>query len=808
MSLENNELYAKWDEFLQDWPVQNVETMTLELYSKAGNSNNTFTGWLEAGTGKIGSIWGGSSFKFGVYSRDDATHKDCTNTHMYTKEYGWLKKYGLTPQEAFEQVKCEILKVISYIKSGNIQEIDKVNLGDAYKWKIAFLYQDRKKPKVINVFKKEMLQTKFGSLNTMSELNGAAMTYINGSDLLSYGRSIWTSYGDVKHLRIWKVSHGINDVSKEEHDNFIKTRRVTAHSKTKKSQEKNFIEKAKIGDLIYLTRSNERVELLGQIISEAKGSNDGWIFRDIKVLKESIKDESYSGIKKAWTPNYNSTFSSVKKEDFKDFEDTILKPYFDKELTDLLQLEEVELLKSKDATSLGGNEKSGMNSLNQILYGPPGTGKTYNTVLEAVKICEPDFSSGYDEAQVLYKKLKEEGRIEFITFHQSYGYEEFIEGIRAETTEDKNGNSSISYDVTPGVFKRICQRSENIYFEVGDSIGSYKVSRLSEDLLWLSRPNAEASIPVPRMYIDRLIQLVKGGSLDIESIKTKDVFNKVDNEEFNKYILNGFANIYYQLVEYFIQKEYLKYQEKLNFSKSAKPYVLIIDEINRGNMSKIFGELITLIEDDKRIGASNEMTVRLPVSGDEFGVPKNLHIIGTMNTADRSIAMMDTALRRRFEFKEMMPNPELLKDIRVKNTDIDVQEMLSVINQRIEVLYDREHTVGHAYFMSLGNDASIKDLASIFENKVIPLLAEYFFEDWGKIRMVLGDNQKKHADYEFIKIKNNVDYKKLLGNVDDADFLEDRKVFERSASALEKPESYVGIYDVISMAEIQVDSSS
>lgn len=171
-------------------------------------------------------------------------------------------------------------------------------------------------------------------------------------------------------------------------------------------------------------------------------------------------------------------------------------------------------------------------------------------------------------------------------------------------------------------------------------------------------------------------------------------------------------------------------------AKSAKPYVFIIDEINRGNVSKVFGELITLLEPSKRKGAPEETLVRLPYSGDMFGVPANVHVLGTMNTADRSIALMDTALRRRFEFTEVMPEPALLHGIEVEG--VDVERMLSIMNGRIELLYDRDHTLGHAYLMDLRAEPSLKRLAQIFGTRLIPLLQEYFFDDYRKIRSVLG----------------------------------------------------------------------
>lgn len=336
---------------------------------------------------------------------------------------------------------------------------------------------------------------------------------------------------------------------------------------------------------------------------------------------------------------------------------------------------------------------------NLILYGPPGTGKTYNSVIYAVAICDGkpvDELTDYAAVMSRYNELKKAGRISFTTFHQSYGYEEFIEGIKPIIDENKQ---DIGYTIEPGVFKKFCDNAKSI-------------TRTSTGI------------------------------------------------------------------------------ESTVIEENTEPYVFIIDEINRGNISKIFGELITLIESTKRAGMPEAASAILPYSGDEFSVPSNVYILGTMNTADRSIALMDTALRRRFQFVEMMPDSDVLRKIHAdKVEDLDVAAMLDKINERIEYLYDREHTIGHAFFTDLKDDATLEKLQSIFEKSVIPLLQEYFYEDYQKIQLVLGDNAKSDDSLKFIIDEKVIAKNIFKGNVEDVIDLPEKK-YSINSKAFENINSY------------------
>jgi len=325
-------------------------------------------------------------------------------------------------------------------------------------------------------------------------------------------------------------------------------------------------------------------------------------------------------------------------------------------------------------------------TLNTILYGPPGTGKTYQVPIYSTAIIEgvgieaakTEAVANYGTIRERYQKYVDDGQVRFTTFHQSYSYEEFIEGIRPVLNSGdcaEESSKQLMYTLHEGLFKNFCETAK---------------------------------------------------------------------------------------------------------ADPSNNYVFVIDEINRGNISKIFGELITLIEDDKRIGRDLEIKVSLPYSNKEFGVPNNVYILGTMNTSDRSLAHIDTALRRRFNFFEIMPDPNLLNGVTVEG--VNIETLLDKLNQRLEELIDREHTIGHSYFMSLKDNPSIEHLATIFKEKILPLLQEYFFDDYEKIQLVLGDNLKDDPSSRFIEERTA----SLEGG---------RTVYRVNWSAFDDPSTYSKLHD-------------
>lgn len=486
MEKDLQQVQETWDAFLQEWPLERLRRMTIQEYTQAGRSD-TFTVWIENRLDKLGSIWGGSSFKFGIYSRKDKSPKPNSTSDSYTRDYAWYSKYGSTPEEAFAQVKSLVVRVAEAAARGDYAAIDAVDLGEAYKWKIAFHYQDRRNPGVVAVFKpkrlQEWLRGRVGAVpQRTSELYRTILSLHESQDLLTVSHDVW---------------------------------------------EQTFVD------------------------------ND-----------EKVKEPS-----------------------------------------------------SGDAPT--------EQPLNLILYGPPGTGKTYATAELAVRICDGVPAERREALMVRYRELRNLHRIRFVTFHPSFSYEEFVEGIRPVTE-----NGQVRYEVRAGILKQTVTYA-------------------------------------------------------------RELFEK-DNSQ-------------------------------------APNCVLVIDEINRANLAKTFGELITLLEPSKRLGRPDEQEAELPYSGDRLGIPPNLYVLGTMNTADRSIALMDTALRRRFSFREMPPRPE---DLPPDAAGIDLGALLAAMNERIERIFDRDHILGHTYLMGI---TTFEELVQRFQDQIIPLLQEYFFEDWRRIQEVFND---------------------------------------------------------------------
>lgn len=429
-------------------------------------------------------------------------------------------------------------------------------------------------------------------------------------------------------------------------------------------------------------------------------------------------------------------------------------------------------------------------SLNQILYGPPGTGKTYYTIDKALEILGENLESR-DEKKAKFDEYIKNGQIVFTTFHQSYGYEEFVEGIKPMINNEAN-SQEIQYEIKDGVFKELCEKANKNYFLSNKNKNEIDLDKLIFEFANYVNQNfinkgdefpLENKVSIKKILLNskdeyrsfllggsikspqRLaIDIIKRDYLDFKNRKIlsfKDIKPKYDSQS------DYHGNAIYYFMFYNKLKKFENIQnEKFKIKKeNLNSYIIIIDEINRGNVSKIFGELITLIEPSKRIGEKEELKVRLPYSGDEFRVPKNVYILGTMNTADRSITSLDTALRRRFEFVEMMPDVSKLSN---DYKDVNLQELLKAINTRIEYLLDREKTIGHAFFIGVEN---LEDLKKVFQNKIIPLLQEYFYNDYTLISAVLNDNgmiKKREKDDKYLqKIKNldNVDSEKIIYNI-------------------------------------------
>ncbi|EAK7543678.1 McrB family protein, partial [Campylobacter jejuni] len=632
-------------------------------------------------------------------------------------------------------------------------------------WKIAFHYQDVKNIKIVNIFSKNVLD-----LISLNEFKEKLKIYQIHKKLL-----------ENKNLSLVKMIENIaiplwNKYGMDSQNYIDKMKNLFSEYLNKKKLDKNTI--------------NKYIQVIENISKEFLKENlySCDLFSFDQNINKLNKNEEF----KLKNSNGHNMYSSALN-----YYKAFLIDYYEQ---DIFITERVQ------------SEESNMKiiPLNQILYGSPGTGKTYHTIDKALEIIskEEKIQIPSEDDRINRKKIFDEyvknGQIVFTTFHQSYGYEEFVEGIKPIIDNDEN-SQEVKYDVKDGIFKELCDKSLKNYILSMQNENEIDLDKLIFEFAnyinqdFLNKGNEfplENKVSIKKILLnfkDEYRSFSLGGSIKSPQSLTIDIIKRDYLNFKNKKILSFkdikpkydsqsdyHGNAIYYFMFYNKLKEFENIQnEKFKIKKEIlKSYIIIIDEINRGNVSKIFGELITLIEPSKRIGEKEELKVTLPYSGKEFGVPKNVYIIGTMNTADRSITSLDTALRRRFEFIEMMPDVSKLS---IDCEGINLQELLKAINTRIEYLLDREKTIGHAFFISVENLESLK---KVFKNRIIPLLQEYFYNDYALIDAVLNKNGMLEISVE------NKDYLKNM-----TEFIEsDKIVYKFSDSNNWNKDTFIKIY--------------
>lgn len=752
-----------WDDFLAFWPLEKVKTMTLEEYTNT-ERDNSFCYWLEKKTETLGSIWGGSAYKFGIYKRKD-TQKEVTRTGYKTDgEYAWVLIYGNTRDDAFSTVKERIVKIIEAAISNNLKLIDDIVLGETYKWKITALY-NKKIPLIYNP----------SMLNAVSKAKGIVPKLPSSEKYTKLGQlsgNISIINFSKKLLELIAEPIEVNDKPKVSVDSWQTPLNQILFGPPGTGKTYNTV-----------NESVRIVEKLTPAEFDNKYNSDRLAIKDAynKYLAEG--QIAFCTFHQSFC--YEDFIEGIKpvkpSEEDKFLKYDVRKGIF----LDIARKAESRIKsdenKEKSFFTLSDSEFS-----NSMFY-KMSLGDTLNSEERQIYdycIANNYISIGYCEG------------LDFSDMSES----EVTEAVRKNDYPTFSGTAINNFKnyIKPGNYVII---SNGNYFAraIGKVTGEYEFHPES---------------PISHSHFRKVEWLIKD-----EEIPVSDIYQK-----------NFMQQAIYKLNQQWINRDFFNQKpilvEKQKNGVKSKNYVLVIDEINRGNISQIFGELITLIEEDKRASAKEELKVILPYSKEEFSVPSNLYLLGTMNTADRSIEALDTALRRRFSFTEMLSNKELIKNLHaeilarslkigttemdknvlqkiqeevikyLKNPDdfvtiqkdiknkfiavqtesetdieglseelesknivtINFEKMLDAINNRLEKLIDKDHTIGHGFFMRIPEKIfPFAALQDVFENKIIPLLQEFFYGDFGKIGLVLGDSfveRNSNSSFEFAKFSS------------------------------------------------------
>jgi 5-methylcytosine-specific restriction protein B len=748
--MSSTSLDTLYNNFLQEWPISRIETMTLNEYTNL--EKTSFCYWLEKITEDLGSIWGGSSYKFGIYRRKNLEKADNRNAYSTDGQYAWVSKYtGANAQEVFETIRKIILDIAKSSKVGDYLSVQNADLGFAYKWKIAFLYSDLK---LVNIFKDEAIRKIALKLNYDNPRKAPAYRLYEflkaqqkaDESNWQLGERLWNIYINNssvtgEDIMYYKYSPGSqasrwnNDLDSESMSiNFSKfnTGSLSQYDSIEELADKMNVDpknsnncwnlwlfkEANIGDVVIANNGVMQVLGFGIVTGpyEYNESEDEFKHtRNINWIANKLFEYQPNTIEGYPELLRRDTFSTTKvaKE--------IVEMYLNTYPEYLTSFKGHGLIAQNYRIPTDSNSATLLKvdyPPNQIFYGPPGTGKTYNTRWAAFEIVNGRKAKGYEEANNFFKtelkKDEDKRRIDFITFHQNYSYEDFMVGIRPNI----NNDAALSFNKYEGVFYKLCKRAKENwlksseiqsytpYFEeVFDVYFKEMLENGSSKEIPMTDPNYKFAVKKknPTTLIITNSLGVERETMSISTIKA--LYDGTRS-------IKGGMNAYYTplIGELRAKAAEMAYDTQ---SEKLENFVLIIDEINRANISAVFGELITLIEDDKRLGKTNHIRLQLP-NGEFFDIPPNLHIVGTMNTADKSISLIDIALRRRFEFVGYYPLYEEIKNL-------EYRQLLESINKAIYAKKrSADYLVGHAYFLST------KAIADILTKKVIPLLLEYF----------------------------------------------------------------------------------
>ena len=833
-----NQDLSDWDAFLADWPVERLGTMSLAEYATVADKR-CFTYRVERELDGYGGMRGGTALKFGIYAHrlGDSDDKKLDNV-TYSPQYAWYSRFGNDPDRVFHNVRNEILAIAEAAGRGDFSHLDASTddglLWPVYRSKLAFLYQGRDQPRLLAVLSPPSLRKFLGMPASdrmpTTQLHATVLRQRSPDEsLMAFSERVWEAVKPTGDYVITLTQGAIN---------------APNHYLPIHDLPNSPFPKAMIGDdsgakpgTEAIFRTDNGLEFSSDIRSP--GGKSGRLRTRMARYYDAIQPSAGDQIRVDPLDDGSYQLTHIPKHGSPNAATPTL------------------MTAPKPIKPAMTNSQP----LNQILYGPPGTGKTYCTIDKAVSILDPAFyaseGSTRDRLKKRFDELVHDGLIRFVTFHQSFSYEDFVEGIRADSE-----GGSLQYRVEPGIFRNLCEDargSAQIASDVGVREGAriWKISIDGTGLAGTTRNHCfvhgEARIgwsQVGDLMNENLAELpayavlgsndrssLHGFSREIEPgdvllcIGSENEFQAVGvvqgdyeyqaeppagvrSDYVNVLPVNWLATglsldiralnggrkftlkTVYELTR-FDWPELAEYLEAASvqlagttnsLTKESPPHVLIIDEINRGNISRIFGELITLIEPSKRKGRPEALEVVLPYSKKRFSVPDNVYLVGTMNTADRSLAGLDIALRRRFVFEEMPPKPEMLKSV----GNIDLHKLLTTMNQRIEVLLGRDYLLGHAYFVDV---ESMVDLKQVFQRQVLPLLQEYFFEDWEKIALVLNDHRKVPANRFLIQPASNL--QSLFGKEGVAS---PNPLWNINPDAFEHADSYLGIYTAIGPA--------